>query len=426
MYARFCILEHSNLSSFPSSGLHSLFTFPTVLILITASIAVAQSSTPGSMTPPATPPSATAQSSPPTQNGTGAPISVTPATAAIVQATSAEDVPPVNPVLGKIERARALAAAHQLQQATTDLENVRASVNDVALKNVTTLMLIGIYLEEGNYGRAQALLEEAFLSRAFQKDESLRTYFAMAGQTINGVRSHLARYRSFGLNTSDQTLPAEANTDLDRVRNLLERVAAQAREISNEVGRSYDAVALQEDVVGIRLSLARDDSDRDKWQTEYVAVREKLASSQAQTTSVGRSALFDAVTARIPNPFSTKQTEGSTTSPNAPSQTDATKTAEATEKSAPQLISSGSLNGREIKRVTPTYPSVARTAGVFGTVRVFAIVDENGKVWVTNSEGPTLLRKAAEEAARNWSFPPTLVSGKPARIAGYLDFDFKL
>ena len=413
-----------NLSSFPSSGLHSLFTFPTVLILITASIAVAQSSTPGSMTPPA----ATAQSSPAPQNGAGTPISVTPATSAIVQVTSVEDVPPVNPVVRKIERARALAAAHQLQQAATDLENVRASVNDVALKNVTSLMLTGIYLEEGNYGRAQALLEEAFLSRAFQKDESLRTYFAMAGQTINGVRSHLARYRSFGLNPSDQTLPAEANADLDRVRNLLERVAAQAREISNEAGRSYDAVALQEDVVGIRLSLARDDNDRDKWQAEYVAVREKLASSQAQTTSVGRSALLDAVTARIPNPFSTRTnpTESATTFPNTPSLTDTTKTSESTEKAAPQLISSGSLNGREIKRVTPTYPSVARTAGVSGTVRVFAIVDENGKVWVTNSEGPSLLKKAAEDAARNWSFPPTLVSGKPARIAGYLDFDFKL
>jgi hypothetical protein len=53
-------------------------------------------------------------------------------------------------------------------------------------------------------------------------------------------------------------------------------------------------------------------------------------------------------------------------------------------------------------------------------------VDENGKVWVTNSEGPSLLRKAAEEAAKNWMFPPTLVSGKPVRVAGYLDFDFKM
>ena len=329
----------------------------------------------------------------------------------------------------KIERARALAAAHQLPQAAVDLENVRASVSDVALRNVATLMLIGIYLEEGNYVRTQALLEEGFTARAAQKDESLRTYFAMAGQTVNGLRTHLARYRSFGLNPSETGLAPEANADLDRVRGLLERLAAQAREISNEAGRSYDAVALEEDVVGIRLSLARDDEDRDRWQSEYVAIREKLASSPAQVSSIGRSALLDAVKARIPNPFATTPssvTQGSS------SNTDATRSAQAQPAAAtdngtsPQLISTGSLSGRESKRVTPVYPSVARNAGVTGTVRVFAIVDENGKIWVTNSEGPTLLRRAAEDAARNWTFPPTMVSGKAVRIAGYLDFDFKL
>jgi protein TonB len=92
----------------------------------------------------------------------------------------------------------------------------------------------------------------------------------------------------------------------------------------------------------------------------------------------------------------------------------------------PQLVTAGSLNGRETKRVSPNYPPTAKTHNVVGTVRVFAIVDENGKIWVTNSEGPTLLRAAAEEAARNWSFPPSTFNGKPARIAGYLDFEFKL
>jgi TonB family protein len=332
----------------------------------------------------------------------------------------------------RIERARALAAAHQLQQAATDLENIRASVNDVALRNVTSLMLVGVYLEEGNYGRSQALLQEAFSARASQKDESLRTYFAMAGQTVIGIRSHLARYRSFGLNPGDNDLPGEANTDLDRVRNLLERLAAQAKEISNEAGRSYDAVALQEDVVGIRLSLATNNDDRDKWQTEYVAVREKLASSQAQTTSVGRSSLLDVIAAKVPNPFATKpsmqpdgldSSEAKSTSDSTPSSAGAV--ASSSENKEPQLISTGSLNGRESKRVTPVYPGIARSAGVSGVVRVFAIVDENGKVWVTNSEGPSLLKKAAEDAAKNWSFPPTLVSGKPVRVAGYLDFEFK-
>jgi TonB family protein len=90
------------------------------------------------------------------------------------------------------------------------------------------------------------------------------------------------------------------------------------------------------------------------------------------------------------------------------------------------LVSTGSLNGRETKRVTPSYPLQAKTHNVTGTVRVFAIIDENGKIWVTNSEGPMLLRKAAEDAARAWTFPPSMVNNKPVRLAGYLDFDFKL
>jgi len=410
---------------------------PTVLVLITAFTAAGQSSssthpTSNSPTPSSAPPSttqSTTSSAAPIQPSVVTPVqaSVTPG---VIQVTASEETPPVNPLLQKIERARALAAAHQLPQAAVDLENIRASVSDVALRNVATLMLIGIYLEEGNYVRTQTLLEEGFMARAAQKDESLRTYFAMAGQTVNGLRTHLARYRSFGINPSETGLAPEANADLDRVRGLLERLAAQAKEISNEAGRSYDAVALQEDVVGIRLSIARDNEDRDRWQNEYVAIREKLASSPAQVSSIGRSALLDAVKARIPNPFATTPTSApqgsSSNNSDAPSSAQTQPAAATDSGTSPQLISTGSLSGRESKRVTPVYPSVARNAGVTGTVRVFAIVDENGKIWVTNSEGPPLLKKAAEDAARNWTFPPTMVSGKAVRIAGYLDFDFKL
>lgn len=425
------------MSSFFFLSAHNRFILPTVFIFSTALIAAGQSSPPASSTPtnqPATTGTGASTTTPQSQ-ANGATATSADVASRIVEVTPTDDVAPVSPVMRKIERARALAAAHQLQQATTDLENVRASVKDVALRNVTTLMLIGIYLEEGGYVRAQALLEESFQNRSAQKDESLRTYFAMAGQTINGIRAHMARYRSFGINPSESGLPAEANADLDRVRAVLERVAAQAKEISNEAGRSYDAVALQEDVVGIRLSLARDNDDRDKWQSEYVAIRERLASSQAQASSIGRSTLLDAVTARIPNPFAKPAIAGDSGSGNARPDSPGATTSVSTETGiaavpsdapVPQLISTGSLNGRESKRVTPVYPATARNAGISGTVRVFAIVDENGKLWVTNSEGPSLLRRAAEEAARNWTFPPTVVSGKPVRVAGYLDFDFKL
>jgi hypothetical protein len=379
------------------SNIRSIFRviIPTVLILITSAYAAAQSSV------------------------------VTPNTT------------DVDAIQRRIERARALAAAHQLQLAAVELENVRASVKDVALRNVTTLMLMGIYLEEGTYGRAQTLLDETFQARGAQKDESIRTYFAIAGQTINGIRSHLARYRSYGISLGDSGLPAEAVNDLERVRGLLERMAAQSQEIAKEEGRAYDALALQEDVLGIRLSLARDSEDRSKWQTDYVAAREKLASSQLQVSSLGRSTALDRVTSRIPNPFSSSTTgtarNGTETEPTEQrkdptatgSETSGVGNGQQSGAPEPQLVSTGSLSGRESKRVTPVYPSLAKTTGVVGTVRVFAIIDEKGKVWVTNSEGPILLRKAAEDAARNWTFPPTIFAGKPARMAGYLDFDFK-
>jgi TonB family protein len=341
------------------------------------------------------------------------------------QATgSSEDASAPNPALQKIERARALAAVHQLQAAAVELENVRASVNDVTLRNATTLMLLGIYLEDGNYGRSQALLEETFAARAAQKDESIRTYFAAAGQTVNGLRAHLARYRSYGLNPSDTGLPVEANTDLERVRALLERMVAQAQEISKEAGRAYDSLALMEDVLGTRLQVARNDEDRAKWQTEFLAAREKMASSPFQTISLGRSQALDAVTNKIPNPFANKPAAAEPTpAPAAAPPASATAT---TTTSEPQLVSGGSLSGRETKRVAPSYPSMAKSHQVTGTVRVFAIVDENGKIWITNSEGPNMLRAAAEDAAKNWTFPPSVFNNKPARIAGYIDFEFKL
>ena len=350
---------------------------------------------------------------------------------------STEEVPAVNPVMRRIERARALAAIHQLPAAAMELENVRASVTDVILRNATTLMLIGIYWEEGNYGRSQALLEESFAARATQKDESLRTYFAAAGQTLNGIRSHIARFRSYGINTSDANLPLEVNTDLERVRNLLERVIAQATDISKEAGRSYDAMALLEDVLGIRLTLARNSEDRTVWQTQYQAAREKIALSGVQVQSLGRSPALEAVTAKLPNPFA-NQTASPDAPPAAASNNPATPTNTTTPAATtttapattsgpePQLVSTGSLSGRESKRVTPVYPSMAKNHNVTGTVRVFAIVDENGKLWITNSEGPMMLRQAAEDAARAWVFPPPTFAGKPARLAGYLDFDFKL
>lgn len=373
-------------------------------------------------------------------------------------AVAQSSAPPIetngpDPVLARIERARALAAAHQLRSAATELESIRASVNDAAVRNITTLMLMGIYLEEGNYVRPTALLDEAFQQRATQKDDLVRTYFALAGQTINGVRARLARYRSFGIRVSDANLPHEAIADIDQLRLVLEKLIAQANDATNENGRAYDAWALKEDVVGIRLSLARDMEDREKWQAEYSLAREKLASRQIQIASIGRPPALETVTSKLPNPFSgpkptstpgtnsgpsgTASVESNSAAPNSQPSPESNSTASQTQsepKASPssqptetdvKTVQTGSLRGREKKRVKPQYPQVAKNAGVGGVVRVFMLVDEKGKVNVNGSEGPIMLRQAAEEAARGWIFIPAMFDGRLVRITGYIDFEFK-
>jgi protein TonB len=41
-------------------------------------------------------------------------------------------------------------------------------------------------------------------------------------------------------------------------------------------------------------------------------------------------------------------------------------------------------------------------------------------------EGHPLLRQAALEAAQQWKFRPTLLSGAPIKVTGVLIFNFKL
>jgi TonB family protein len=55
------------------------------------------------------------------------------------------------------------------------------------------------------------------------------------------------------------------------------------------------------------------------------------------------------------------------------------------------------------------------------------IVDENGKVVsISGSEGHRMLRQAAEEAARQWSFQVPPSDGRSIRISGFIDFNFTL
>jgi TonB family protein len=292
-------------------------------------------------------------------------------------------------------------------------------------------MLMNVYLEEGNYGRAEALLEENFQARSAQKDESLGSYFALAGQAVNGARTHLARYRTFGISTAGGNLPAEAVTDLNRLRSLLERMIAQAKEISSARG-AYDSLSLLEDVLGLRLSLARDAEDQTKWQSEYASAREALASSQTQIASLGgipplRSGRSTGNGAAATSPYSTKRVPETPLVKAADQDHVSTEPPPAVQKSGePENSDAGSLNAFATKKVVPKYPPMAKQLGTAGLVRVHVIVEGGKVIAVSRSEGPTALRQAAEDAARQWSFQSVSIEGRPTRLSGYIDFNFSL
>jgi len=67
----------------------------------------------------------------------------------------------------------------------------------------------------------------------------------------------------------------------------------------------------------------------------------------------------------------------------------------------------------KIKGEAPAYPSIARSAGVEGTVTIAAAVDANGNVTGTSVlRSVPLLNQAALDAVKEWQFEPQRVGGK--------------
>jgi protein TonB len=70
-----------------------------------------------------------------------------------------------------------------------------------------------------------------------------------------------------------------------------------------------------------------------------------------------------------------------------------------------------------ITKVTPTYPDIAREAGVDGTVLVQALVGKDGKVKDARIQKPIpMLNDAALAAVKQWVFKPALSNNKPVAV----------
>lgn len=350
----------------------------------------------------------------------------------------------------RLARARALAAAHNLAAAANEFDAIRKTTTDDAVRGVARLMLMGICLEEGNYMRAQTLLEEIYAARSAQNENSTENYFTLAGQALNGAREHIERYRSFGINVADKDLPADAISDLDRLRTLLERIADQARRMSAEETKSTAAAALLEDVSSLRASLARNNQERQQWQGEMASARQKLSAEETRMTPMRRTVSSPrTIPARAENndlaqsePANNSEARAGTAPPattmssaadkrntqaSQPPVNTNTQSNESAKSQDGKPVNVGSLIDKATQKVNPSYPQTAKGARITGVVTVYVEVDQTGAVSTAQSTtGPVMLRQAAVDAARRWKFRPTVVDGQPVRVVGYINFNFTL
>ena len=93
----------------------------------------------------------------------------------------------------------------------------------------------------------------------------------------------------------------------------------------------------------------------------------------------------------------------------------------------PKVISKGVITGQAISLPQPAYPLAARNIRVQGKVSVQVLIDEQGRVISASAvDGHPLLTGAAQRAALQAKFKPTLLSNQPVKVSGVITYDFKL
>ena len=85
------------------------------------------------------------------------------------------------------------------------------------------------------------------------------------------------------------------------------------------------------------------------------------------------------------------------------------------------------LAGRLLKHVAPSYPLEAMQQRIEGTVRLHAVIGDDGKVLSLEPvSGPPLLVEAAVIAVRQWRYGPTLFDGHRVQVHDDVRLVFRL
>jgi len=96
---------------------------------------------------------------------------------------------------------------------------------------------------------------------------------------------------------------------------------------------------------------------------------------------------------------------------------------------SPTRIRIGGTVARQKVRfeVSPTYPPEARSSGIEGTVKLHAIIANDGSIAQLQAvSGHPMLVQAAIDAVRQWRYEPTLLNGQAVEVDTEIDVVFQL
>jgi periplasmic protein TonB len=90
-------------------------------------------------------------------------------------------------------------------------------------------------------------------------------------------------------------------------------------------------------------------------------------------------------------------------------------------------VSQGVTSGLLVKKVTPSYPPLARQARIQGAVVLHAVIGKDGKVQnLQVVSGHPMLTQSAIQAVKQWQYKPYFLNGQPVEVDTSITVNFSL
>jgi protein TonB len=97
------------------------------------------------------------------------------------------------------------------------------------------------------------------------------------------------------------------------------------------------------------------------------------------------------------------------------------------EKPVHRVVSKGVITSEALSLPKPPYPQIAKALKIQGTVNVQVLISESGRVLSAKAvSGNAALTAAAQQAAMQARFSPTILGDQPVKVSGIITYNFVL